>query len=123
MVLGDGVRRDVAKVWEAERHRLRDAFIAIDTTKIYRDAVTYRVKQEKIPKSAHAARQHLHSGRVFLPGHREPDVGRKTHVTRSQLSPWPLVRRGDREHPVGTDRRTRRSAGDGLAGARGGGRT
>jgi hypothetical protein len=122
MVLGDGVRRDVAKVWEAERHRLRDAFIASDTTKIYlsrwRDVPG---EAGKIHKNAQAARQHIHSGRVFLPGHGEPDVGRD-HMTGSQLSPWPLVRRGDQEHPGGTDRHIRRSARDGLAG-RAGGRT
>jgi hypothetical protein len=71
MALGDGVRRNVAKVSGAERDRLRDAFIALDTTKIYPDGVTYWDKQEKIHKSAHAGGQDVHSGPGFLPWHRE----------------------------------------------------
>src|SRR5215207_8470850 len=71
MTLGDGVRRNVAKVSQAERSRLRDAFIALDTTKIYPDGVTYWDKQEEIHKSAHAGGQDVHSGPGFLPWHRE----------------------------------------------------
>src|SRR4051794_34020815 len=71
MALGDGVRRNVAHVSQEERHRLRDAFIALDTTKVYPDGVTYWDKQEEIHKSAHAGGQDVHSGPGFLPWHRE----------------------------------------------------
>lgn len=40
MALGDGVRRSIAHVSQEERHRLRDAFIALDTTQVYPDGVT-----------------------------------------------------------------------------------
>lgn len=71
MALGDGVRRNVAHVSEAERHRLIEAFIALDTTKIYPDGVSFWDKQEEIHKSAHAGGQDVHSGPGFLPWHRE----------------------------------------------------
>jgi peptidoglycan hydrolase-like protein with peptidoglycan-binding domain len=71
MALGDGVRRNVAKVSKAERDRLRDAFIALDTTQFYPDGVSHWDKQEEIHKSAHAGGQDVHSGPGFLPWHRE----------------------------------------------------
>jgi hypothetical protein len=71
MVLGDGIRRNVAKVSQAKRHRLRDAFIALDPTKICPDGMAYRDKQEKIHTSAYASGQDVRSGPGFLPGHRE----------------------------------------------------
>jgi hypothetical protein len=77
MMLGDGVRRNVAKVSQAKRHRLRDAFIALDTTKIYPDGGTYCDKQEKIHKRVSASRQAVHSGPGFLPRHRELYVGQE----------------------------------------------
>jgi hypothetical protein len=71
MALGDGIRRNVAQVSAAERARLRDAFIALDTIKVYPDGVTFWDKQEDIHKSAHAGGQDVHSGPGFLPWHRE----------------------------------------------------
>lgn len=71
MALGDGVRRNIAKVSKAERDRLRDAFIALDTTQFYPDGVSHWDKQEEIHKSAHAGGQDVHSGPGFLPWHRE----------------------------------------------------
>ena len=68
---GDGVRRNVARISADERNRLRDAFIAIDTTKVFPDGVTFWDKQEQIHKSAHAGGQDVHSGPGFLPWHRE----------------------------------------------------
>ncbi len=71
MPAGDGVRRNVAQISADERNRLRDAFIALDTTKMFPDGVTFWDKQEQIHKSAHAGGQDVHSGPGFLPWHRE----------------------------------------------------
>lgn len=71
MALGDGVRRNVAHVSAEERHRLRDAFLALDSTEVYPDGVTFWDKQEEIHKSAHAGGQDVHAGPGFLPWHRE----------------------------------------------------
>ena len=71
MPAGDGVRRNVARISAGERHRLRDAFIAMDTTKVFPDGVTFWDKQEQIHKAAHAGGQDVHSGPGFLPWHRE----------------------------------------------------
>jgi len=71
MALGDGVRRNIAHVSPAERNRLRDAFIALDTTELYPDGMTVWDKQEEIHKSAHAGGQDVHDGPGFLPWHRE----------------------------------------------------
>ena len=71
MALGDGVRRNITHVSPEERHRLLDAFIALDTTVLYPDGVTVWDKQEEIHKSAHAGGQDVHDGPGFLPWHRE----------------------------------------------------
>ena len=71
MALGDGIRRDVALISEEERNRLRDAFLALDTTKFYPDGVSYWDKEEDIHKNAHAAGADVHGGPAFLPWHRE----------------------------------------------------
>ena len=71
MVLGDGIRRNVATISQEERDRLINAFIKLDTTKLYPDGVSYWDKQEDIHKEAHAAGQDVHDGPAFLPWHRE----------------------------------------------------
>jgi len=71
MTLGDGIRRNVAQISAEERARLRDAFIALDTVKVYPDGVTFWDKQEDIHKAAHAGGQDVHAGPGFLPWHRE----------------------------------------------------
>jgi hypothetical protein len=71
MALGDGIRRNVAKISQAERDLMIDAFLKMDTTKFYPDGVTYWDKQEDIHKEAHSAGQDVHGGPAFLPWHRE----------------------------------------------------
>jgi len=71
MALGDGIRRNVAKVSEEERDRLLAAFVALDSIKVYPDGVSYWDKQEQIHKDAHAGGQNVHSGPAFLSWHRE----------------------------------------------------
>lgn len=70
MTLGDGIRRDVATVSQAERDLLLDAFLKIDTIKAFPDGVTYWDKQEDIHKNAHFAGVDVHSGPAFIPWHR-----------------------------------------------------
>ena len=53
MALGDGVRRDIALVSEAERNRFIDAIVKLDTTQFFPDGVSYWDKQEDIHKNAH----------------------------------------------------------------------
>lgn len=71
MALGDGVRRNVATLPQEERDRLLAAFLALDTTKLYPDGVTYWDKQEEIHKSGHAGGTDVHHGPAFIPWHRE----------------------------------------------------
>src|SRR5262245_65631187 len=70
MAIGDGIRRNVAKISQGERDRFIYAILALDTTKLYPDGVTYWDKQEDIHKNAHAAGQDVHGGPAFLPWHR-----------------------------------------------------
>src|SRR6516162_4626215 len=71
MAIGDGIRRNVAKISAEERYRLIYAFLALDTIKFYPDGVSYWDKQEDVHKNAHAAGQDVHVGPAFLPWHRE----------------------------------------------------
>src|SRR5262245_55415746 len=57
MAIGDGIRRNVARISQEERYRLIYAFLALDTNKQYPDGVTFWDKQEDIHKNAHAAGQ------------------------------------------------------------------
>jgi hypothetical protein len=47
MAIGDGVRRNVARISAEERYRLIYAFLALDTSKIYPDGVTYSLLSAK----------------------------------------------------------------------------
>src|SRR5919197_27943 len=71
MVLGDGIRRNVATISQEERDRLREAFLKLDTTRIYPDGVSYWDKQEQIHKNAHAGGIDVHYGPAFIAWHRE----------------------------------------------------
>jgi hypothetical protein len=70
MALGDGIRRDVATVSQAERDLLLNAFLELDTTKFYPDGVSYWDKQEDIHKNAHFNGVDVHAGPAFIPWHR-----------------------------------------------------
>jgi hypothetical protein len=70
MALGDGIRRDVASISQAERDLLLDAFLKLDTTKFYPDGVSYWDKQEDIHKNAHFNGVDVHAGPAFIPWHR-----------------------------------------------------
>jgi hypothetical protein len=70
MALGDGIRRNVALVPQAERDLLLDAFLKLDTTKFYPDGVSYWDKQEDIHKNAHFHGVDVHAGPAFIPWHR-----------------------------------------------------
>lgn len=66
MALGDGIRRNIATITQAERDRFRDTVLALDSKKFYPDGVSFWDKQDQI----HAA-THVHGGPAFLPWHRE----------------------------------------------------
>jgi hypothetical protein len=70
MALGDGVRRNIALVSDAERNRFIDAIVKLDTTKAFPDGVSYWDKQEEIHKNAHFAGVDVHTGPAFIPWHR-----------------------------------------------------
>jgi len=73
MSLGDGIRRNIATVSLAERHRLRDAILALNRA-FYAGGrndtptggVTFWFKQDEIH-----AHTHVHNCPAFLPWHRE----------------------------------------------------
>ena len=117
MTLGDGIRRNAAKVTAGERQRLAAAFVALDTKPafVYPDVVTYWDKQEDIHKNAHAAGQDVHGGPAFLPWHRvligrlEAEGGQKG----VQLKPPAHRRGGDRPGLDGSLRVLGLSAGSG----------
>jgi hypothetical protein len=73
MALGDGIRRNVAKVSEEERNRLRDAIIGLQRRSFPGNrndspagGVTMWFKQDEIHQATH-----VHQGPAFLPWHRE----------------------------------------------------
>jgi hypothetical protein len=70
MALGDGIRRDIAKVSDEERNRFISAIVKLDTTKFFPDGVSYWDKQEDIHKNAHFNGVDVHSGPAFIPWHR-----------------------------------------------------
>src|SRR5207302_636250 len=71
MAIADGIRRNIAHVSEEERRRFLSAILALETTKVYPDGVTYWDKQGDIHKNAHEGGQDVHGGPAFLPWHRE----------------------------------------------------
>jgi hypothetical protein len=77
MTLGDGVRKNIAKVSPHERSLLKQAFIALNTNENFRypggrddrpftGGVTYWFKQDEIHQATH-----VHHGPAFLTWHRE----------------------------------------------------
>lgn len=70
MAIGDGIRRDIAKVSALERDRFINAIVKIDTTKFFPDGVSHWDKQEEIHKNAHFAGVDVHGGPAFIPWHR-----------------------------------------------------
>lgn len=70
MALGDGIRRDIAKVSDIERDRFIAAIVKLDTTKFFPDGVSYWDKQEDIHKNAHFAGIDVHWGPAFIAWHR-----------------------------------------------------
>jgi hypothetical protein len=65
MAIGDGIRRNIATVAKAERDRLRNAILALQT-KLFPGGVSYWFKQDEIHDSSH-----VHFCPAFLPWHRE----------------------------------------------------
>ncbi|HEX5152813.1 MAG TPA: tyrosinase family protein [Parafilimonas sp.] len=70
MALGDGIRRNIALVSDAERTRFINAILQLDTTKFFADGVSYWDKQEDIHKNGHQSGLDVHGGIEFLPWHR-----------------------------------------------------
>src|SRR5437588_6461408 len=70
MAIGDGIRRDIAKVTPEERNRFIDAIVKLDTTKFFPDGVSFWDKQEDIHKNAHFHGVDVHHGPAFIPWHR-----------------------------------------------------
>jgi pimeloyl-ACP methyl ester carboxylesterase len=62
---GPTLRRNIAKVSEAERNKLRDAILQLDIT-TYPDGVSFWDKQDQIHQATH-----VHGGPAFIPWHRE----------------------------------------------------
>ncbi len=71
MSLGDGIRRNIAHVSQAERDRFIAAILKLDRDRFFPDGVSYFDKQEDIHKNAHSAGADVHSGPAFIPWHRE----------------------------------------------------
>jgi hypothetical protein len=74
MAIGDGIRRNVATISQAEKYRFMQAILALDAIKFYGDGVSYWDKQEDIHKDAHAGGADVHGGPAFIPWHRARSV-------------------------------------------------
>ncbi|HEV8332966.1 MAG TPA: tyrosinase family protein [Steroidobacteraceae bacterium] len=70
MALGDGIRRNMATISQAERDRFINAILKMDTSKFFADGVSYWDKQEDIHKNGHATGLAVHGGIEFIPWHR-----------------------------------------------------
>ncbi len=74
MAIGDGIRRNVATISQAERDRLRNALLALHTSRHFPGSrsdsppggVSFWFKQDEIHQATH-----VHGGPAFLPWHRE----------------------------------------------------
>lgn len=66
MSIGNVIRRNIAKVPQAERNKFRDAVLQLNASKFFPDGVSYWDKQDKIHEATH-----VHHGPIFLPWHRE----------------------------------------------------
>lgn len=66
MALGDGIRRDIAKVSPEERQRFRDALLQLDLAALYPGGPSKWDIQDAIHQATH-----VHNGPAFLPWHRE----------------------------------------------------
>ena len=62
---GPTIRRNIAKVSQAERDKLRDAILELDR-RTYPDGVSFWDKQDQIHQATH-----VHGGPAFIPWHRE----------------------------------------------------
>ena len=71
MVLGDGIRRNIAFVDEAERKRFQNAILALKRQQHFPDNYSYWDKQNHIHRNAHSGGMNIHRGAAFLPWHRE----------------------------------------------------
>jgi hypothetical protein len=65
MALGDGIRRNIAHISNAERERFINAVVQLNS-RYYPDGVSKWVKQDQIHEATH-----VHGGPSFLPWHRE----------------------------------------------------
>ncbi len=70
MALGDGIRRNIALISDAERTKYINAVLKMDTTKVFSDGITYWDKQEEIHKNGHLHGLAVHGGIEFIPWHR-----------------------------------------------------
>lgn len=74
MILGDGIRKNIAKVSKEERNRFRDAIIKLNKNYFYQGSrsdriiggISYWFKQDEVHQATH-----VHGGPAFLPWHRE----------------------------------------------------
>ena len=64
-LVGPTIRKNIAKVPQAERNKLRDAILQLDA-RTYPDGVSFWDKQDQIHQATH-----VHGGPAFIPWHRE----------------------------------------------------
>src|SRR5262249_16249544 len=71
--VGDGIRRNVAEITQAERDSLRNAFLTLNDvgSEAYSDGVTKWFKQDQIHMATHVHAFPPYRGIAFLPWHRE----------------------------------------------------
>lgn len=92
-MLGDGIRRNIARVSEYERWRFRDAIVELHN-RYYPDGVSKWVKQDKIHEATSKWVHHdhddthadVHAEAVFLPWHRE--LCNRFELLLREVDPW-----------------------------------